>query len=584
MPLVLRREKGSRLTHAEMDGNWEFVVQAARPEQFDAVGDGVADDTTAVSQAIADTQAGGKLFLEEGKTYLVTGDVLTRSTSITFIGTGTLKLAPSVSSKAILHFSGSSTRVVIDGPTFDLNQPTSDGWTNIGIRANSVKSIVLKGATRITNSAASAYPASNNGYGLYLLGAFDRALVESGVKFELIRYGVITEPSSTGRRLRVVGADFEDMAGDGVEINVPSGSLEDGLVSGCNFRQIGSNSAASGFGVGASGGTGYIQRLRIVDNDFFRCDHQGVHIEDGCRVVIMTGNTILDTGYGGSQPLTAGIYIAASVSARRISKVIVSGNIIVGVASMNYGVYAGGSVPITALVTSENIIEEALLHGFLKGSVIDGFSTSGNIIFNCSGPAIRQAASRGVVGGNVCFDNQTPKTQTYGIEINTGTDVNYIGNVLKDNLTGALLVTSPGTRNRFISNVEAANAAITIETENKTMLDATETENGMAVPVKLNAQEDISISGTVNNQAVGVNQVLNVTSATTTPQLTGLVARAGTQIIIMNNSGASFDIMHQHASSTDINRFVLKAGADLTLGSGQARQFYYSAGLRWQEL
>jgi hypothetical protein len=183
----------------------------------------------------------------------------------------------------------------------------------------------------------------------------------------------------------------------------------------------------------------------------------------------------------------------------------------------------------------------------------------------------------------VCFDTQSPKTQTYGISYNGATDILYAFNNLKDNLTGAFTSASGDTRAHFIGNIESAAVDNVIKSASKSHIAATDTEIGLALPIAENTSEAIAISGTVNNRAVGVNHVLNVTSAGSTPQLTGLVARAGTRVFVKNNSGVSFNIMHQSASSTDVNRIIMKAGADLTMTSGQMRGFYYF-GNRWHEV
>lgn len=536
-------------------------------KDFGATGDGTTDDSAAVTAWLTEIAAGAIGYANPG-TYIVEACPLLSSTRI--IGAGRtqsiFKLKASATTKHILKTTAARTNIAIEGVGFDCNNVAD----SVALYADRVTGLRVSGC-RFTSK-----------YGVYLIGATSDVQVH-GNTFDANNYAVIVEPSSTTADVSVVGNTFKNCTNDGVEINCPTGSAKNWAIAGNTFDTLGSNVVAGGFGVGASGGTSYIDGLTIIGNTFYRCDHQAVHIEDGCRNVTVKGNTMLDCGYNSAQTDCAGVYVAATFANRGISNVVVEGNTIKGVADMQYGVFVGGSEPMTGVVVRGNVIEEALTYGILLPSVLTGFTVADNVIYNGAGPAIRQAASKGVVSGNVCFDNQTPKTQTYGIEINTGADVNYIGNMLKDNLTGAFLVTSAGTRNRFIGNVEGANTAITIETENKTMLDATETENGIGVPVKLNATDVLGISGTVNNQAIGVTQVLTVTSAASTPQLTGLVARPGTEIIIVNNSGASFDIMHQNASSTDVNRFILKAGADLTLTSGQARRFFYSAVSRWNE-
>ncbi len=426
------------------------TVQAAlrrtvSAKDFGAVGDGVTDDSVALTAFFAACAAGNKGYINAG-VYICEAVNILSNTDVEGAGANAaiLKLKSGAATPQILRTTSSRSNI---------------SFRNIGFDCNNVVSGVALNLNAVTNARVLGCRFTSK-YGIYLLGTCDDVRISSNT-FDANNYAVITEASSATSNISVIGNTFKNCTADGVEINCPTGSGRNWTIQGNTFDTIGANTVA-GFGVGASGGTAYIDGLSIVGNTFYRCDHQAVHLEDGVRNVVVKGNTILDCGFGSTQTFRSGIYIAASVATRKISNIVVEGNTIKGVADMQYGVYAAGSQAMTGLMVRGNIVEAHLLYGVFTGSVVTGFSIDGNVIYNGAGPGIRAAANSGTYSDNVCFDNQSPKTQTYGIEINTGTDVNFISNILKDNLTGAFLITSAGTRNRFLGNVESTAATSTL--------------------------------------------------------------------------------------------------------------------------
>jgi hypothetical protein len=398
----------------------DYGYPAGDIRRYGAKIDGTTNDTTSVQSAV---NSGHKVF-HPGGTCIVEHVVLATGTVIHGCGAAAVfKLKSGASSPQILDTVSSKSSITLVDIGFDCNNVTS------GIAVNLFAAVNVKIARcRFTSK-----------YGVYLLGAYKNVQIHENT-FDANNYGVITENSSTGQDVSLVGNTFVDCTADGIEINCPTGSAKNWIIQGNIFDNIGSNGATSGFGIGASGGTSYIDGVVISGNTFHACDHQGIHIEDGCRNVSIIGNTIKDTGNGGTQSYICGIYIAATSAGREISNVLVANNTIVGVSDQDYGIYCSGSVTLWGAQIVGNTISTSLLYGIFLGSVLRGHSVSHNTVVDSTGPGIRVLGTKGSIIGNICTVNTG--TQTYGLEFNTGTDLVVDGNILTGNTTGAVLVTA----------------------------------------------------------------------------------------------------------------------------------------------
>ncbi|KKL46287.1 hypothetical protein LCGC14_2347080, partial [marine sediment metagenome] len=383
--------------------------------------DGSTDDTTAVNAAIASADS----IFHPGGICIVENSTLAGTSSLTGAGkkVSIFKLKAGASSAQILNTVSAKDGIEIKGIGFDANSVTNGICLNL-IAATSV----LVSDCRFTSK-----------YGVYLLGACDDIKISS-CTFDANSYGVITEPSSTSQNVTISDSVFKNCTADGIEINCPTGSALLWAIDTCNFYDIGSNGANSGFGIGASGGTSYIDGLAIDNCNFYRCDQQAIHIEDGCRGVTISNFNIIDTGHGGTQTIIAGIYIAATVANRAISDVTIGPGTIRGVDDMDYGIYAAGSVALNGLGIDNVTIRSALLYGAWFGSVLEAFTINVLKCYDNTGPGIRVAGDKGSYTGCIC--TVIDGAQTYGMEFNTGTDLVITGNVLTDNDTAPILITS----------------------------------------------------------------------------------------------------------------------------------------------
>lgn len=431
-----------------------------------ATGDGVTNDTTALTTAFALQK---KIYVPRG-TYLVTGDLLegVSDQHIYFEPGAVLKITTTASSKKILNYSTKS-NIVLENPTFDLNQ--AGAISNIGLNL-SVSSRVMINNPRIINSAVTrSWPTTAAyGYGIYLLGAWQDVKIHN-IYASDIMYPLITEPSSTGSDLVASKGRIEYISGDGVELNVPTGSCEDVEVEGITFYKVGSNAATRGFGVGMSGAAGTtVKKVSVHDNKFIQCDFHGTHVEDGCERVDIHDNHYEDCGAGtGTSGLGAAVYVAVTNATRLSRKVKIHDNDIKATTGCDYGIYMGGSQNTDNCEAINNTVDMAGVgKGLLIGSVFRYAKVMDNTAKNANGPGMTVSCSYSQVKNNICHDDNT-STQTYGIEYTSGADYSiFEGNILVGNATGAFLATSVPDGARFINNIEAEDQIVGLAVSSST--------------------------------------------------------------------------------------------------------------------
>jgi len=412
---------------------------------YGTVGNGIADDTAALQAAIT-ASYGRTLYIPAG-TYLITGDTLAAAGTLRVVGDAStvLKLKSSLNTDYLISLGSAADDFTFESITFDLNQPTSDGWTNIAVQISAASRVRFTGCNFI-NSASSAFGGTaNNGYGIYLLGTYDTVRVED-CYFTRHKYGVITEPSSAGQDVTVQNCLFFELSGDGVEINVPTGSCANVSVNHCTFRSLGSNNVGRGFGVGASGAVGStISNLSVTDSSFYACDNQGIHIEDGCKRVTIAHNYVEGCGAAAATSYGSGIYVAAAVALNRaITDVIIDGNIIIGAAGTDYGIFADGTYLLNGLTVINNTVSGTGNGPGITVNSSDAKTTvNNNKVRNSNGVGIRYDALSGSLLGNFCWDDQGTKTQTYGIQLlSNARETTIRDNNLSDNINKGFLLTS----------------------------------------------------------------------------------------------------------------------------------------------
>ena len=416
---------------------------------------GTTDMTAIVKSALNSIPVGGTLFFPSVEVYLITGNEIVRTSDITIDGVigATLRIAATIASNFLINITGATTDSVIRNITLDVNQPSGQAWTNILLQINNSNSVRVENVNFI-NSDATAFPADNEGFGLYLKETWKDVVVDS-CYFNEIAYAVLTESSAIGEGLKVVNSVFEDLGLEGVGINAPSGSANDVLVKGNTFRNIGHNSAVGGLGVAFSGDVGAtIENVRVADNYFYSVDIHGVHIEKGVSKAKINNNIFEECGEAAISASGASIFLAVAAAAPASEKITINSNIIIGGSDSDYGILLGSTVAVLSVSITDNLVSNiGNGTGIHLGNQHDNTIITDNEVKNSNGVGININSDNVIVSNNRCYDDD-PGTQTYGIEIDINADNCVIqGNNVLGNITAGILNSAPIIDNYVRDNV-----------------------------------------------------------------------------------------------------------------------------------
>lgn len=225
----------------------------------------------------------------------------------------------------------------------------------------------------------------------------------------------------------------------------------------------------SDFGVQGQGIILYNTRnVRVEGNDCSNCNTSGILVGVGASGAMVIGNHChenqgeqvgLEAGEAGRG---TGIYIEheavhTTVQTDRPGGCIVEGNVCWG----NYTGIACSYSPTTTIVNN-------VLHSNKNaGTQIDSDKcvVIGNVVYSnntdtawapswgVSPGGIMALGAGNVVAMNVCFDNQTVKTQDYGLVMAANNNSMVFGNVLDGNQTGARESSGSGSSNSILFNL-----------------------------------------------------------------------------------------------------------------------------------
>lgn len=466
----------------------EFLTESINVKSYGVTGDGVTDDATNINTVLTSEAS---IEFPVG-TYLVSGNTIHADATTKYIFSqqgAIIKLDTSGSSEIILTIDSDVEDLVIEGITFDVNQPGS--ITDICIQVNGAKNITFRKNKFINSAVATGYPNTAFGYGVYLAGSFENINFFDN-EFFGVMWGILTFPTSTGRKVKVIGNNFEELAGDGVTINIPTnGSFDDLVVIGNTFKSIGSGTAVNrGFGVGTSAqnSSSRVTNVTIVGNYFELVDYHGVHIEDNSSDITISGNTFVDCGFSAEATFstTASIAVTSANVGQEVKNVIVSNNIIRNTDStIDYGILFSGTQRNDGFIINNNTLH---MNGTAPGIFAFGenFSINNNIVDGSDGAGIDVRARQGIVSGNNCYDSQGTKTQTYGIAYNSNADdVNFTNNTLLNNINAGFNEISAPTNIKFLNNITTVNDYIELggSTHAPLMPSLTTTERNALTPV-----------------------------------------------------------------------------------------------------
>ncbi len=153
-----------------------------------------------------------------------------------------------------------------------------------------------------------------------------------------------------------------------------------------------------------------------------------------------------------------GIRLIANSTANAPRRIVIQGNMIEGNGSNGIRITWGGVLGKPAdIIVSENIIAKNGSDGIFVGRVNGAVIITDNILRNNRGSGIKIFnLDRAIVQGNISYDDQIPKTQTYFLST-SGKIANLLimGNIAKisDHLTGSLNLTASVLHQYLFNNL-----------------------------------------------------------------------------------------------------------------------------------
>jgi parallel beta-helix repeat protein len=415
----------ARLLAMDVLARGSDLVYNVKAAAYGAVGNDIADDTTAINAAITAAGTTGVVFFPPG-TYKVTG--LTVSANSRLVGSGARVSALALANSAnlpVLRFTTAVTQAYVGHLGIDGNKTNN---TSPGGSGN--QGIACEGAERLTVEHCRIFNTYSNGIEV-AEGNYCRILNN-----EITGAGNTTTSGSAAIRLF---GNSSVRSND----NLIQGNYLDGNVSGIYLigdttlpmlrNQILGNIVVNCTGTspafGQDGGIAAANGqhdLVIADNVVSGNTGRGIHVFGECKGIVIQSNTVRDCGVTNQ---VSGIDVGDNDTD---SGYLVSHNYVEG--SGAAGIY------ITSNRDSSFIGNVLKNNG--KATALDVMVRAG-IVMNDSTGAGTYPVQDNIISGNRCYDTQGTKTQKYGINQYTGGASSYlrnqvIGNNVRDNATAGI--------------------------------------------------------------------------------------------------------------------------------------------------
>lgn len=412
-------------------------VPVVFPEWFGAAGDDSNDDTAALQLAISSLTSGGVVFLQEKTYQYSTLAVAVEGVAIV----GASRLA-TLKQKASLP-AGTHGIVVTSVDNFMARSITLDG--NGANQTEALRQLRLLygddhviSDVRITNAL---------GWGLDIQQCDNTRVLNSG--FDNCEHGMVSTGSVPNytTNLKVSGCQFD-------------GNITRGVLTDSTKNAVFVNCSATGNiaddGFAAKANTRWVRYTNCVSEsngrDGFDCSGGSSTAED-ITYVNCSANDNTEVGFNPSADVSRcqiiGCYAEGNAYGVATTTDAADINVIGGVFRSNTtrGIQIYDTIRFVLLgnVCSENTLEGIYVTG--SGGNNSRFGRiSSNTCVNNGGDGIGLKGDTLVVTDNVCYDDQGPKTQPYGINVYTTGDTVLENNYCVGNLTGDITSSSNSAR------------------------------------------------------------------------------------------------------------------------------------------
>lgn len=439
---------------ADLQAAIDAITVGAAPDTMvsEAIGDGTANDTSAIQSAL-DSAEGKTIYLPEGD-YKVTAGGITLPDNVHLRGAG-------VGLTRIVSASASASAAVIDASSA-TGSKVSD-LTIVGSAQNNLRTGILAAddiviervriedvrhstAPDDVHCGIKASPAGNVrvrdcdivdcNIGIFLSDSTDEAMVVNNV---------IESPN--------------DRMVDGIYCHSGTEANRGLLIQGNtvkNAQQDTSHNGVDGHGIKL-----YNHRnVRVIGNNVSDCCTSGILVGVGSAGAQVHGNVCKDN-MNADEERGTGIYFETEGAAATIQTDVHYGSTCEG--NTCFGSYQGIAISYApAMVCANNICHSNLHDGIQNDS--ERVVLTGNVCFNNNqepaysppqgyGAGIRSYGVACILIGNVCYDNQSSKTQQYGISLGDNDTSVVFGNSLTGNLTGGLSIWQNGSNNSVQFNL-----------------------------------------------------------------------------------------------------------------------------------
>lgn len=421
---------------------------------YGAVGNGVADDTAAITRALAAAPAGSTVLFPAGRTFKTTSQITVPSDGLTLSGYGAVITSATESQFRKFRFSGRARGAVL-GLRFEcLYSAASTGLSEACVEISNSTDItvrdcefneVAKNGVYIDGTSTRCVVDTNRFYRCFCAIFVDDDTTNQPTKLSItnniIRSGLSTASFSGAIKIsglpgavnHVIEGNIIDGAGEmGIEAQGPD-----------NFAVSNNSVTNTSFGISISN----CKRVTVAANDVSYCSSYGIEVASASSFVTVAGNAITQTGsstrgiivVNGSKNISiCGNNVVSSVSASDAiyiqgRDVAVNGNSISGLGGINchnasnisivgntmQGAYGGGfgalgidatDSPVTGILFSEN-------------RIVGGYPNCGVFLYSPNGRTISDV--------QICHNNtQGCDFAAGGFNFTTATGVHFRIHVL----------------------------------------------------------------------------------------------------------------------------------------------------------